>query len=256
MIYIKNEEEIKLMEESARVLKLVLKAIEKEIKPGVTTMHLNKVAERVMKENGAKPSFYGVECPYEGGPDYKWAICTSVNDEIIHGIPSDDVVLQEGDIVCVDLATYKNGYHADAGRTYGVGKISKTCEKLIKVAKDAFFCGVDQAVEGNRVGDISNAIETYVKKNGFSLLREFQGHGIGKEMHEDPGVPNIGKAGTGPRLKNGMAIAIEPMICEKKPDVYVAEDYWTICTEDGGMTAYYENTIVLTEDGPKILTLD
>lgn len=256
MIYIKNEEEIKLMEESARVLKLVLKAIEKEIKPGVTTGYLNKVAEKTMKENGAIPSFKGVECPYEGGPDFKWAICTSVNDEIIHGIPSDDVVLKEGDVLCVDLGTYKNGFHSDAGRTYGVGKISKTAEKLIKTAESAFFCGVDQALEGNRVGDISNAIEMYVRKQGFTLLREFQGHGIGREMHEDPGVPNIGKKGTGPRLKNGMALAIEPMICEGKPDVYVADDLWTIKTEDGKLTAYYENTIVLTKDGPKILTLD
>lgn len=256
MIYIKNEEEIKLMEESARVLKLVLKAIEKEIKPGVTTGHLNRVAERTMKENGAIPSFKGVECPYEGGQDFKWAICTSVNDEIIHGIPSDDVVLKEGDLVCVDLGTYKNGFHSDAGRTYGVGKISKVAEKLIKTAEAAFFCGVDQALDGNRVGDISNAIETYVKKQGFTLLREFQGHGIGRKMHEDPGVPNIGKKGTGPRLKNGMALAIEPMICEGKPDIYVADDLWTIKTEDGKLTAYYENTIVLTKDGPKILTLD
>lgn len=256
MIYIKNEAEIKLMEESARVLKLVLKAIEKEIKPGVTTGHLNRVAEKTMKENGATPSFKGVECPYEGGQDFKWAICTSVNDEIIHGIPSDDVVLKEGDLVCVDLGTYKNGFHSDAGRTYGVGKISKVAEKLIKTAEAAFFCGVDQALDGNRVGDISNAIETYVKKQGFTLLREFQGHGIGREMHEDPGVPNIGKKGTGPRLKNGMALAIEPMICEGKPDIYVADDLWTIKTEDGKLTAYYENTIVLTKDGPKILTLD
>lgn len=256
MIYIKNEEEIKLMEESARVLKLVLKAIEQEIKPGVTTGYLNKVAEKKMKENGAIPSFKGVECPYEGGQDFKWAICTSVNDEIIHGIPSDDVVLKEGDLVCVDLGTYKNGFHSDAGRTYGVGKISKVAEKLIKTAEAAFFCGVDQALDGNRVGDISNAIETYVKKQGFTLLKEFQGHGIGREMHEDPGVPNIGKKGTGPRLKNGMALAIEPMICEGKPDVYVADDLWTIKTEDGKLTAYYENTIVLTKDGPKILTLD
>ncbi len=256
MIYIKNDKEIALMEESARVLKLVLKALESEIKPGVTTGHLDRVAKRVMKQNGATPSFLGVECPYEGGQDYKWSICTSVNDEIIHGIPSDDVVLQEGDIVCVDLGTYKNGYHSDAGRTYGVGKISDIAQKLIKTAESAFFAGVDQAIEGNRIGDISNAVETYVKKQGFTLLREFEGHGIGREMHEEPGVPNIGKKGTGPRLKNGMALAIEPMICEGKPDVYVADDLWTIVTQDGKLTAYYENTIVLTKNGPKILTLD
>ena len=250
MINIKNEKEIELMRESARVLKLVLKAIEKEIKPGVTTMHLNNVAEKVMRDNGATPSFKGVPCPYRGGRDYEWAICTSVNDEVIHGIPSDDVVLKEGDIVCVDLGTYKNGWHSDAGRTFGVGKISKEAERLIKVTKDAFFYAVDKAVEGNRVGDISNAVQEFVEKNGYTLVREFQGHGIGQEMHEDPGIPNIGRKGTGPRLKRGMAIAVEPMVCMGDPDIYVKEDLWTIATEDGKLTAYYENTLVITDKEP------
>lgn len=253
MINIKTEKEIKLMEESAEILKLVLKEIEKNIKPGVTTSYLNQVAEKVMKENGAKPSFKGVECPYDGGKDFEWAICTSVNDEIIHGIPGSRI-LHEGDLVCVDLGVYKNGFHSDAGRTYGVGNISETAKKLIKVAKDAFFAGVDYARPGNRVGDISNAIQTYVEKNGFSLLREYQGHGIGREMHEDPGVPNIGKKGTGPRLQSGMALAIEPMICEGKPDVYVKNDMWTVATLDKKLTAYYENTIIITENETKILT--
>lgn len=218
-------------------------------------MHLNNVAEAAMKKHGAIPAFKGVPCPYRGGKDYKWAICTSVNDEIIHGIPSDKVVLKEGDIVSVDLGTYKNGWCSDAGRTYGVGKISPVAEKLIKVAKDAFFYAVDKAVVGNRVGDISNAVQTYVEKNGFSLLREYQGHGIGEDMHEDPGVPNIGKKGTGPRLKKGMALAIEPMICEGSPEVYVKKDMWTVATMDKKLTAYYENTIVITDKEPKILTL-
>lgn len=255
MINIKNEKEIELMRESARVLKLVLKAIEKEIKPGVTTMHLNNVAEKVMRDNGATPSFKGVPCPYRGGRDYEWAICTSVNDEVIHGIPSDDAVLKEGDIVCVDLGTYKNGWHSDAGRTFGVGKISKEAERLIKVTKDAFFYAVDKAVEGNRVGDISNAVQEFVEKNGYTLVREFQGHGIGQEMHEDPGIPNIGRKGTGPRLKRGMAIAVEPMVCMGDPDIYVKEDLWTIATEDGKLTAYYENTLVITDKEPEILTI-
>lgn len=218
-------------------------------------MHLNNVAEAAMKKHGAIPAFKGVPCPYRGGKDYKWAICTSVNDEIIHGIPSEKVVLKEGDIVSVDLGTYKNGWCSDAGRTYGVGKISPVAEKLIKVAKDAFFYAVDKAVVGNRVGDISNAVQTYVEKNGFSLLREYQGHGIGEDMHEDPGVPNIGKRGTGPRLKKGMALAIEPMICEGSPDVYVKRDMWTVATMDKKLTAYYENTIVITDKEPKILTI-
>lgn len=255
MITIKSEREIKLMEESAYALKQALKAIESEIKPGVTTLRLNEVATKAMEDAGATPAFVGERCPYKGGVTYKWAICTSVNDEIIHGIPTDRV-LQEGDVVSVDLGTFKNGWCSDAGRTYGVGKISPVAEKLIKVAKDAFFAGVDKAIEGNRVGDISNAVQEYVEKQQFSLLREYEGHGIGQEMHEDPGVPNIGKKGTGPRLQNGMALAIEPMICEGKPDVYVKRDMWTVATVDRKLTAYYENTIVITENGPIILTLD
>lgn len=255
MINIKNENEIKKMEDAAIALKAALSAIEKEIRPGVTTMHLNEVAQRAMEACGATPAFKGVPCPYRGGKPFKWAICTSVNDEIIHGIPSEKVVLKEGDLVSVDLGTYKNGWCSDAGRTYGVGKISPVCEKLIKVAQAAFYAGVDQAKVGNRVGDISNAIQTYVEKQGFSLLREYQGHGIGEEMHEDPGVPNIGKKGTGPRLQAGMALAIEPMICEGKADVYVKPDLWTVATEDGKMTAYYENTIVITDTEAKILTI-
>ncbi|MDD3303930.1 MAG: type I methionyl aminopeptidase [Clostridia bacterium] len=256
MISIKNEHQIQLMEESAVALKAALKAIEKNIRPGVSTLYLNDVAQEAMLAHGAIPAFKGVPCPYKGGKSYKWAICTSVNDEIIHGIPSSSVILKEGDIVSVDLGTYKNGWASDAGRTYAVGKISPIHQKLIDVAKDAFFVGINEAVPGNRVGDISNAIQTYVEKQGFSLLREFQGHGIGEDMHEDPGVPNIGKKGTGPRLQAGMALAIEPMICEGKPDVYVKRDLWTIATMDKKMTSYYENTIVITNDGVKILTLD
>lgn len=256
MINLKSENEIKMMEESAVCLKAALKAIEENIRPGVSTLYLNEVAEKAMKKHGAIPAFKGVPCPYRGGKPYKWAICTSVNDEIIHGIPSSDVILKEGDIVSVDLGTYKNGWASDAGRTFAVGEVSPVCKKLIETAKNAFFVGIDMARPGNRVGDISNAIQTYVEKQGFTLLREYQGHGIGKEMHEEPGVPNIGKKGTGPRLQKGMALAIEPMICEGKPDVYVKRDMWTVATCDKKMTAYYENTIVITDDEPKILTLD
>ena len=255
MIHIKSEKEIQLMREAANILKKVLKAVENEVKPGVTTNYLNDVAERVIKENGAKASFKGVECPYRGGKTYCHALCLSINDEIIHGIPSDRV-LQEGDIVCVDLGVYKNGFHSDAGRTFGVGKISKKAQDLINVAKDAFFEAVNYAKEGCRVGDISNAVETYVTKKGYTLLEEYQGHGIGREMHEYPGVPNIGRKGTGPRLQNGMAIAIEPMVCEGSNEVYVKKDMWTVATVDGKLSSYYENTVVITENGPEILTLE
>ena len=253
MIHIKSEKEIDLMRQSAQVLKLVLNALEKEIKPGITTNHLNDVAERVIKDNGAIPSFRGVECPYKGGKTYTHALCLSVNDEIIHGVPSDRV-LKEGDIVSVDLGVYKNGFHSDAGRTFPVGKVSDVAKKLIKVAEMAFFEGIKYAKEGYRIGDISSSIENFVLKNGFTLLEEYQGHGIGREMHEDPGVPNIGKKGTGPRLTKGMALAIEPMICEGSNEIYVKKDKWTVATVDGKLTAYYENTIIITENEPEILT--
>ena len=254
MINIKTEKEIELMRQSAEIMKKVLKKLEEETKEGVTTSYLDYVAEKVMKENGATPSFRGVECPYKGGKTYTHAICVSVNDEIIHGIPSSRV-LKNGDVVCVDVGVYKNGFHSDAGRTFIVGNGSKIAKRLVSVAESAFFEGVSKAVAGNRIGDISNAIQTYVEKAGFNLLREFQGHGIGREMHEDPGVPNIGKNGRGPRLEKGMALAIEPMITEGSPDVYVAPDKWTIKTRDGKLTAYYENTIIVTDSEPEILTL-
>ena len=253
MIYIKNAHEIQLMVEAAEIMKKVIAEIEKNVKPGVKTEYLDYVAERVMKENGATPCFKGEECPYRGGKTYDKAICTSVNEDIIHGFPGPRV-LKEGDIVSVDIGVAKNGFTSDAGRTFGVGKISPVAQKLIDVAKEAFFAGADQAIPGNRVGDISNAVQTCVEKNGFSLLREYQGHGIGREMHEDPGIPNIGRKGTGPRLQAGMAIAIEPMICEGRPDVYVKPDMWTVSTCDKKLTAYYENTLVIEENGPKILT--
>lgn len=254
MINIKSEKEIELMRQSAEVMKKVLKALKEEVKEGVTTSYLDFVAEKIMKENGATPSFRGVECPYRGGKTYTHAICVSVNDEIIHGIPSGRV-LKNGDVVSVDVGVYKNGFHSDAGRTFIVGEGSKIAKKLVQVTEAAFFEGIAQAVPGNRIGDISNAIQTYVEKAGFNLLREFQGHGIGREMHEDPGVPNIGKKGRGERLQKGMALAIEPMVTEGSPDIYVAKDKWTIKTQDGKLTSYYENTIVITDGEPEILTI-
>jgi methionyl aminopeptidase len=254
MISIKTEKEIALMEEAGKCLKYVLKKIENEIRPGITTAYLNLIAEKAIREIGAKASFIGVECPYKGGKPYRHVICTSINDEIIHGIPNDRVLI-DGDILSVDITVNKNGYHADAGRTYPVGNISNEAKRLIKVTEDSFFYAMNSAYAGNRVGDISNAVQTYVEKNGFSLLREYQGHGIGSEMHEDPGVPNIGKKGTGPRLEVGVALAIEPMVCQGKADVFVKKDMWTVATIDKKLTAYYENTIIITENEPKILTL-
>ena len=254
MIYIKSKKEIEQMRIPAEIMKEVLKEIEKNIREGVTTAYLDYVAENVMTKHGAIPSFRGVECPYRGGKTYTHATCISVNEDIIHGIPNSKP-LKKGDVVSVDIGVYKAGYHADAGRTFIVGEGSELAKKLVRVTEQAFFAGVDKAIAGNRVGDISNAIQTVVEKAGFNLLREYQGHGIGKELHEDPGVPNIGKAGRGERLQVGMALAIEPMVVSGSPDVVVGKDKWVVTTRDKKISAYYENTIVITEDGPEILTL-
>lgn len=188
--------------------------------------------------------------------DFPGSICASINDEVIHGIPSKRAILKEGDIISFDLTVYKNGFHGDAARTYIVGKAnSKEDEKLIEVTKQSFFEGLKYAKKGNRVGDISNAIHEYVNKNGFSVLREFQGHGIGRQMHEDPGVPNYGKPGRGMRLVPGMTICIEPMVIAGRPDILELDDGWTIISEDGTNSAHYENTILITEKEPEILTL-
>lgn len=254
MIYIKTEKEIELMRKSGKILKQILEEIEKNVKEGVTVSYLDYIAEKKMKELGAKSSFIGVECPYRGGKTYTHVTCISINDEIIHGIPNGRV-LQNGDVVSVDIAVHKDGFHADAGRTYIVGGGSKIANKLVKVAEMAFFAGVDQAMVGNRIGDISNAIQTTVEGEGFNLLREYQGHGIGREMHEDPGVPNVGKKGKGERLEAGMALAIEPMVVEGSAEVIVGKDKWVVKTKDGKLSSYYENTVIITEDGPEIVTL-
>ena len=254
MIYIKSKKEIDAMRVPCDIMKEVLSEIEKNIRPGVTTAYLDYVAENVMLKHGATPSFRGIECPYRGGKTYTHATCISVNEDIIHGIPNERP-LKNGDLVSVDIGVYKNGFHADAGRTFIVGEGSELAKKLVKVTEQAFFAGVDQAVPGNRIGDISNAIQTVVEKAGFNLLREYQGHGVGRELHEDPGVPNIGKKGRGERLQAGMTLAIEPMVVAGSPDIVIGKDKWVVSTRDGKLSCYYENTIAITEDGPEILTL-
>ena len=219
-------------------------------------MELDKIAEDFIRSKGAIPSEKGYPSGIEGVMDFPGSICASINDEVIHGIPSKRAILKEGDIISFDLTVYKNGFHGDAARTYIVGKAnSKEDEKLIEVTKQSFFEGLKYAKKGNRVGDISNAIHEYVTKNGFSVLREFQGHGIGRQMHEDPGVPNYGKPGRGMRLVPGMTICIEPMVIAGRPDILELDDGWTIISEDGTNSAHYENTILITEKEPEILTL-
>jgi len=255
MITIKSNQEIELMKEAGRIVALTQKAMEEAIKPGISTYDLDVLAEGVMKKYGAKSAEKGYPSGVEDVPDFPANTCISLNDVVIHGIPSKKQILKEGDIVSIDLVTLKNGFNADMARTYIVGKGTKEAERLVTVTKQAFYEGLKFAKKEFRVGDISYAIGEYVKSQGFNVVREFQGHGIGKEMHEDPGVPNYGKAGRGPRLEPGMTICIEPMVIAGEPDIWELEDGWTIATQDGSMAAHYENTVLITEKEPKILTI-
>ena len=255
MVTIKSEKEIKLMREACRITGLVYKEIEKVIKPGMTTMELDKFAEKVIKENGGVPAQKGYPSGMRGVPPFPATLCISINDEVIHGIPSHKRVIQDGDVVSIDLVVYKDGFNGDAARTFIVGKGSDEAKKLVDITQKAFFEGIKYAVKGNRVGDISHAIGEFVEKHGYNVVREFQGHGIGREMHEDPGIPNYGKPGRGIRLEPGMTLAIEPMVIAGKRDIYQDYDGWTILTQDGSLSAHYENTILITEKEPEVLTL-
>ena len=255
MVTIKSKKEIEYMREACKVVAKVYDKLEKEIKPSMTTWELDQIAEEVMRSLGATPAEKGYPSGYKGVPDFPAATCISINDEIIHGIPSKKRIIKEGDIVSVDTVALKNGYNGDAARTFIVGNVSKETERLVKVTKQAFFEGIKYAKPGNRIGDISHAIGEYVKSQGYSVVREFQGHGIGREMHEDPGIPNYGKAGRGIRLEPGMTLAIEPMVIQGKQNILELDDGWTIITEDGSLAAHYENTILITEKEPEILTI-
>ena len=254
MVNIKNKKEIALMEEVCKDVGTFYKLLEKEIKPGISTLELDSKAEKIMKNLGCIPAQINYDPGIRGVPPYKHSTCISVNDEVIHGIPRANKIIKEGDIVSVDTVLLKNGFNGDAARTFLVGKTSKDAQRLVDVTKQAFFEGLKFAKPGNRVGDISHAIGEFVKANGYSVVREFEGHGIGRQMHEEPEVPNFGKAGRGIRLEPGMTICIEPMVIAGKPDILELEDGWTIVSEDGSLAAHYENTILITENEPKILT--
>ena len=255
MVTIKSKREIELMREAGRVTALTHKAIEEAIKPGMTTAEIDQIAEKTMKKYGAIPAEKGYPSGVEGVPNFPSSICSSVNDVVIHGIPSKREIIKDGDIVSIDTVTLKNGYNGDAARTFMIGNVSKEAKRLVEVTKQAFFEGIKFAKKGYRLGDVCHAIGEYVERNGYSVVREFQGHGIGESMHEDPGIPNYGKAGRGIRLEPGMTLAIEPMVIMGKPDILELEDGWTIITEDGSLAAHYENTILITENEPEILTL-
>ncbi|MBO5143396.1 MAG: type I methionyl aminopeptidase [Clostridia bacterium] len=250
MVIIKSDREIQKIKEAGHIVYLALKAAGEAIKPGITTAEINEIAEQLILSHGGNPSCKGYP---KGDPNpFPAGCCISVNDEVIHGIPGDRK-LKDGDLVSVDIVVDKDGYFADATRSFVVGNNEKA-ERLIEVTKQSFFEGIKYAKVGNRISDISSAIQEYVEKNGYSIVREFQGHGVGVAIHEEPGIPNFGKPGKGPRIQKGMVLAIEPMVNEGESYIYEADDGWTILTEDGSLAAHYENTIAITEKGPIILT--
>lgn len=248
MVIRKSPREIALMKEAGRVVGLVFKKLYEEIKPGMSTLEIDEIVEKTMLENHCTPAEKG----YYG---YPASACVSVNDTLIHGIPSSKIILREGDIVSVDIVANYKGYMADACRTYQVGTITDRAARLVKVTKEAFFEGLKFVKPGNYIGDISSAIQRYVESHGYNVSRDYTGHGIGSEMHEDPSIPNFGKPGTGVRLEPGMTIAIEPMVLEGRKDTRVLGDGWTVKAKDGKLTAHYENTVIVTDDGYEIITM-
>lgn len=253
MITVKSQREIDLMRKAGYIVAMALKRIEELVAPGVTTKDLDRAAEEVILKMGGIPSFKGVPNPY-GGIDFPASICASVNHEVIHGIP-DDTPLKEGDIVSIDIGAIYNGYHGDAARTFEVGTVSPEAHRLVTVTRESFFRGIEMAREGMRIRDISRAIQQYVEANGFSIVRDFVGHGIGTEMHEEPQIPNFVTLERGPRLQKGMTLAIEPMVNQGHWAVEVLSNQWTVVTKDGKLSAHYENTIAVTENEPEILTI-
>ena len=236
------------MREAGKVTGYILNELKELIKPGISTMDIDSFVEKTVKA-------YGMTAAEKGYCGYPASVCTSVNEEVVHGIPSKKRILREGDIVSVDLVVEYKGYMADAARTSAVGKISPEAEHLIRTAEDAFWKGIEFAKVGYRLSDISHNIQTVVEGEGFGVIRVFVGHGIGGHMHEDPQIPNYGKPGKGPRLQAGMTLAIEPMICQGSYEVDVLLDDWTAVTVDGGLAAHYENTVVITDGEPELLTL-
>lgn len=250
MIKIKNKKGIEMMREANRIIGLLLKEIEKKIIPGVSTYELDKFAEKLIRDEGALPAFKGYSVP--GLEPFPGTLCTSVNKYIVHGIPSKKEILKEGDIIGIDVGSYKNGYYGDGARTFRVGEVSQEANQLIEITKQSFYEGLKFAKPGFRVGDISHAIGSFVRKNGYFVADNLTGHGIGTELHEDPMIPNDGVAGRGPRLKKGMTIAIEPMV--NIGTNRTQEDGWRVWVLDNTLSSHYENTILITDNEPEILT--
>lgn len=246
MIYIRSEDEIQKIWESSKIVFETLQMLGKEIKPGVKTKRLDRLAEEFIRTKGGKPAFKGYNC-------YPATICTSIDEQVVHGIPSNRE-LRDGEIIGIDVGAEKNGYYGDSAYTYAVGEVDPIKKKLMSVTKESLYKGIAMAIHGNKLSDIGNAVQTYVESNGFSVVRVLVGHGIGRDLHEQPEVPNYGEPGKGPTLKAGMCIAIEPMVNAGTYNVYTLDDGWTVVTADKKPSAHYEHTIAITGDGPLILS--
>ncbi len=247
-VTIKSAREIDLMREAGRLLEKVHNELGQAIQPGMSTLEIDRLGEKLIRGYGCIPNFLN----YNG---YPASICVSVNDEVVHGIPRADRILQEGDIVSLDAGLIYKGYHSDAARTYGVGKISPEAQKLIEETRNSFFEGIKMAKDGNHLYDISNAIDAYISKFGYGIVRDLVGHGIGTQLHEDPQIPNFAQRRRGLKLRAGMTLAVEPMINMGRCDVAWMDDDWTVVSDDGSLSAHYENTILITDGEPEILTL-
>ena len=246
-VTIKSEREIQLMREAGKILAKVHEELAQEVKAGMTSYQIDKICEDIIRGYGCIPSFLG----YEG---YPGSVCISINDEVVHGLPSKDKIVRDGDIVSLDTGVIYKGYQSDAARTHAVGEISEEDRRLIDITKQSFFEGIKFAKEGNHLYDISKAIQNFVEANGFSVVRDLVGHGIGKEMHEEPQIPNFKPIGRGMKLRAGMTFAIEPMVNAGVYDVWMLDDDWTVVTKDSKKSAHYENTILITEGEPEILS--
>ncbi len=251
MIVLKTDDEIELLRQANLLVGKTLAELAKIVEPGVTTNQLNRVAEEYIRDNGAVPIFKDFPNPY--GNPFPAAICTSVNDAVVHGIPNNKP-LKDGDIISIDCGTLLDGFCGDSCYTFCVGEVKPEIKKLLDVTKQSLYKGIEQSVIGHRIGDIGSAVQREAETNGYGVVRELVGHGIGKEMHEEPHVPNYGNCGTGEMLKNGMCIAIEPMITQYSRQICMNADKWTILTRDGGMAAHYEHTIAIRKSGPDILS--
>ena len=251
-IYLKTEDEIELMRQANQLVGRTLGELAKHIKPGVTTLQLDKIADEFIRDNGAIPTFKGYPNPY-GGP-FPASICTSVNDAVVHGVPNAETVLKEGDIISVDCGTLLNGFNGDSAYTFCVGEVTDEVKKLLKTTKESLYKGIENAVAGKHLGDISSAVQEHCEAQKYGIVRELTGHGIGREMHEDPQVPNYGRRGNGIMLKAGMCLAIEPMVTMGNRAIWMDADRWTIRTRDGKPAAHFEHTIAVRKGQAEILS--